>query len=130
MAWFGQGRDARYCFANFSFRNAPITLLFIFKLFKLSKSHGSISVSLFFPFPSAAPPTRQVFTWGMSRFGQCGRPASQLKRLVVAPSIANRFHYKLEFMPPGPIALPADVAASVCRVEAGFYQTAIITSCV
>ncbi len=90
----------------------------------------SIFPSLHPSFTFRGTASHQVITWGMSRFGQCGRPATELKRLFVAPSIANRFHYKLEFMPPGPIALPADVAADVCRVEAGFYQTAIITSCV
>lgn len=68
----------------------------------------------------------EVWTWGMSRFGQCGRPASEQLSMVCAPTASHRFHMRLQFMPPGRVPLPPDVAPE--RVRAGFYHTAIITS--
>jgi hypothetical protein len=57
---------------------------------------------------------------------QCGRPTSELCKLIAAPTVSNTFHYKLEFMPPGRLPLPPNV--HVARVIAGFYHTALVTT--
>jgi hypothetical protein len=69
----------------------------------------------------------EVWTWGMNRFGACGRSEDENTTVVTAPSEANTFHYKLDFMTPGPIKLAQDVRGAVRRIVGGFYQTAIIT---
>ena len=68
----------------------------------------------------------RVVTWGMNRFGQCGRPAEQLTRVLTPPSSSNTFHYRVEFMPPGVLPVPPDV--SVTKLVAGFYHTALLTA--
>ena len=67
-----------------------------------------------------------VYTWGSSKFGQCGRPPAELvKMLVINPAAPGKSEFEIEFMHPGPIFVPSSM--KVKRIKAGFYQTAIFT---
>ena len=68
----------------------------------------------------------EVWTWGLSRFGQCGRAADQLVKMRVLNATApSRHEYGLEFAAPAPLPLPPGLR--IIRVRAGFYHTAVIT---
>eukprot|EP00455_Lapot_gusevi_P002932 TRINITY_DN1120_c0_g2_i1.p1 TRINITY_DN1120_c0_g2~~TRINITY_DN1120_c0_g2_i1.p1 ORF type:complete len:506 (+),score=98.82 TRINITY_DN1120_c0_g2_i1:58-1518(+) len=70
----------------------------------------------------------ELYTWGLSKFGQCGRPATQSIQWALTPYAQDRNISLLRdgiMMTPGRIVLPEHIR--VKKIIAGFYTTAIIT---